>query len=105
MKVGFSLGTAPGEAGSDTALALALESARAGNETYLYLIDDGAAFAAPPHAATLAPFVAANGRLFVCAHSCQRRGLPSSGLPGAVYCGLAMLSEIVRTTDRFVAFA
>lgn len=41
-------------------------------------------------------------RLCACSQAAKKRGLPEDDL--AVYCGLTMLSDILASSDRFVAF-
>jgi sulfur relay (sulfurtransferase) complex TusBCD TusD component (DsrE family) len=41
-------------------------------------------------------------KLFVCAYGAQRRGVPVSDK--AVFCGLVVLSDLVKGCDRFLAF-
>jgi hypothetical protein len=41
-------------------------------------------------------------KLYVCAYGSQRRGLQRN--PNAIYAGLALLSDVMAETDRFVSF-
>ena len=103
MKLGVSIGAAPTSAGAIAGLRLATEAAKAGHGAFVYLIGDGAGLVSGQEAA-LASFISAGGKLFICAYSCQKRGLPSAGVPEATYCGLVVLSDILKSCDRFVAF-
>jgi sulfur relay (sulfurtransferase) complex TusBCD TusD component (DsrE family) len=47
--------------------------------------------------------LAARGlKLYLCAYGAQQRGMERN--PNAIYTGLAMLSELISATDRFVSF-
>ena len=41
-------------------------------------------------------------KLYACAHGAQRRGLPVNDK--AVFAGLAVVSDLIASTDRFVSF-
>ena len=104
MKIGIEIAAAPGERQAQVGMALATRAAREGHETFLYLIDEGIRFA-EGHDETVRAFTSAGGKLFVCAYSCQRRGLPSAGLPEATYCGLVTLADILVASERFLCFS
>ena len=67
----------------------------------LYLIDDGVHhLSAPSFSELRVPHV----RLFICAYGCMQRQIPtSSDDKDITFCGLVILSNIVRGTDRFLA--
>jgi len=66
----------------------------------LYLIDDGV-----HHLTTaLSTFRAPHIRLFVCAYGCMQRKIPTSSEDKDItFCGLVILSNIIRGTDRFIS--
>ena len=67
----------------------------------LYLIDDGVHHLAAP---SFFEFRGPHVRLFVCAYGCMQRQIPtSSDDKDITFCGLVILSNIVRGTDRFLA--
>ena len=67
----------------------------------LYLIDDGVHHLAAP---SFTEFQGSHVRLFVCAYGCMQRKIPtSSDDKDITFCGLVILSNIVRGTDRFLA--
>ncbi len=98
-KLGILLSTAPENRNLNTVFSLAKEALHQGIDTYLYLIDDGVQNLDRPEMETLCR----NGvKLFLCAYGAQRRGIPTSDK--AVFCGLVVLSDLVKGCDRFVTF-
>ncbi len=68
----------------------------------LYLIDDGVHHLTTP---SFTEFQGPHIRLFVCAYDCMQRQIPtSSDNKDITFCGLVILSNIIRGTDRFLAF-
>jgi len=98
-KLGILLSTPPEDKNLTTVSSLAKEALRQGVDTYLYLIDEGVRNLDRPEMEMLRQ----NGvKLFLCAYGAQRRGIPSSDK--AVFCGLVVLSDLVKGCDRFVTF-
>lgn len=98
-KLGILLSTPPEDKNLTTVASLANEALRQGVDTYLYLIDEGVRNVDRPEMERLKQ----NGvKLFLCAYGAQRRGIPMSDK--AVFCGLVVLSDLVKGCDRFVTF-
>jgi sulfur relay (sulfurtransferase) complex TusBCD TusD component (DsrE family) len=98
-KLGLLLSTSPGEAGFQHGVRLAEAALEEGAEVYLYCVDEGVRGVGEPRLQSLA---ARGLKLYVCAYGSQRRGLGPS--PNVTYAGLALLSDVMATTDRFVSF-
>jgi sulfur relay (sulfurtransferase) complex TusBCD TusD component (DsrE family) len=98
-KLGLLLSTPPGQPGFRHGLRLADAALAEGVEVYLYCVDEAVLGLHEPSLQTLA---ARGLKLYVCAYGAQRRGLPRH--PGATYAGLALLSDLIVATDRFVSF-
>jgi sulfur relay (sulfurtransferase) complex TusBCD TusD component (DsrE family) len=98
-KLGLLLSTLPNQPGFQHGLRLAAAALQEGVEVYLYCIDEAVLGIDEPHLQSLA---ARGLKLYVCAHGSQRRGLPQN--PNATYAGLALLSDLMAETDRFVSF-
>jgi sulfur relay (sulfurtransferase) complex TusBCD TusD component (DsrE family) len=98
-KLGLLLSTRPGQPGFQHGLGLADAALEEGVEVYLYCIDDAVHGVGEPHLQSLA---ARGLKLFVCAYASQKRGLPRD--QNATYAGLALLSDLMAETDRFVSF-
>lgn len=98
-KLGILLSTPPEDKNLTTVASLANEALCQGVDTYLYLIDEGVRNVDRPEMERLKR----NGvKLFLCAYGAQRRGIPTSDK--AVFCGLVVLSDLVKGCDRFVTF-
>lgn len=98
-KLGILLSTPPEDKNLTTVSSLANEALRQGVDTYLYLVDEGVRNLDRPEMERLRQ----NGvKLFLCAYGAQRRGIPTSDK--AVFCGLAVLSDLVKGCDHFVTF-
>ena len=98
-KLGLLLSTSPNQPGFQHGLRLAEAALEEGVEVYLYCVDDAVRGLEEP----LLLALAARGlKLFVCAYGAQRRGLKRSQC--ATYAGLALLSDLISATDRFVSF-
>ena len=68
----------------------------------LYLIDDAVQHINHP---ILKEFLSPNVKLFVCAYGCMQRQIATSSTDKDItFCGLVILSNIVRGTDRFLSF-
>ena len=98
-KLGLLLSTDPGWPGFQHGLRLAEAALEEGVEVYLYCVDDAVRGVEEPRLQTLA---ARGLKLYVCAYGAQRRGLKRSQV--ATYAGLALLSDLMAATDRFVSF-
>ncbi len=98
-KLGILLSTPPEDKNLTTVSSLADEALRQGVDTYLYLVDEGVRNLDRPEIEMLRQ----NGvKLFLCAYGAQRREIPTSDK--AVFCGLVVLSDLVKGCDRFVTF-
>lgn len=98
-KLGILLSTPPENRNLNTVVSLAKEALHQEVDTYLYLIDDGVLNLDRPEIDALSK---EGVKLFLCAYGAQRRGIPNSDK--AVFCGLVVLSDLVKGCDRFVTF-
>ncbi len=98
-KLGILLSTAPEHPNLKTVLSLLDEARKNKVDTYLYLLDEGV-----KALAVFGPkFSSKTGlNLFVCAYGAQRYGVSQNG--EAVFCGLVLLSDLLKGCDRFIAF-
>ena len=98
-KLGLLLSTAPGQPGFHHGLRLADAALANGAEVYLYCIDEAVrGLDEPP----LRALTARGLKLYACAYGAQRRGLPVN--TKAIFAGLAVVSDFIAATDRFVSF-
>jgi sulfur relay (sulfurtransferase) complex TusBCD TusD component (DsrE family) len=98
-KLGILLSTPPENKNLTTVVALAKEALHQGIDTYLYLVDDGVKNVERPEMEALSK---EGVKLFLCAYGAQRRNIPVSDK--AVFCGLVVLSDLVKGCDRFITF-
>ena len=98
-KLGVLLSTLPGQPGFQHGLRLAEAALDEGVDVYLYCIDDAVHGIGEPRLQTLA---ARGLKLYACAYGAQRRGLPVNDK--ATFAGLAVVSDLIAATDRFVSF-
>ena len=98
-KLGLLLSTPPSQPGFHHGLSLAHAALEEGAEVYLYCVDEAVRGVDEPRLQSLA---ACGLKLYVCAYGAQRRGLERN--PRAIYAGLALLSDLMAATDRFVSF-
>jgi sulfur relay (sulfurtransferase) complex TusBCD TusD component (DsrE family) len=98
-KLGLLLSTSPGQPGFQHGLCLAEAALEKGVDVYLYCVDDGVRGLDEPRLQSLA---ARGLKLYVCAYGSQWRGLGPG--PNVTYAGLALLSDVMAATDRFVSF-
>jgi sulfur relay (sulfurtransferase) complex TusBCD TusD component (DsrE family) len=98
-KLGLLLSTLPGQPGFQHGLRLAEAALEEGVEVYLYCVDEAVRGVDEPRLQSLA---ARGLKLYACAYGSQRRGLQRN--PNAIYAGLALLSDVMAETDRFVSF-
>jgi sulfur relay (sulfurtransferase) complex TusBCD TusD component (DsrE family) len=98
-KLGLLLSTPPGQPGFQHGLRLAQAALEEGADVFLYCVDEAVRGADEPRLQSLA---ARGLKLYVCAYGAQRRGMERN--PKAIYGGLALLSDLISATDRFVSF-
>jgi sulfur relay (sulfurtransferase) complex TusBCD TusD component (DsrE family) len=98
-KLGLLLSTPPGQPGFPHGLGLAQAALEEGADVFLYCVDEAVRGADEPRLKSLA---ARGLKLYVCAYGAQRRGIERN--PHAIYAGLALLSDLMAATDRFVSF-
>ena len=98
-KLGLLLSASPGQPGFRHGLRLAEAALNEGVEVYLYCVDEAVGGVEEPRLLSLA---ARGLKLYVCAYGAQRRGLKRNLC--ATYAGLALLSDLISATDRFVSF-
>jgi sulfur relay (sulfurtransferase) complex TusBCD TusD component (DsrE family) len=98
-KLGLLLSTSPSQPGFQHGLRLAETALEEGVAVYLYCVDEAVRGVDEPRLQSLA---ARGLNLYVCAYGAQQRGLERN--PRAIYAGLALLSDLMAATDRFVSF-
>lgn len=98
-KLGLLLSTPPEHPNRKTAVSLSRAALNKGHEVYFYLVDDGVRNLDEPEIQALSR---AGAHLFACAFGAQRRNIPTSDK--AAFCGLVVLSDLVKGCDRFVSF-
>jgi len=98
--LGILLSTGPSSANLSTAVHLSGAALKAGVDVYVYLIDEGVLTVDDPCFQSLRN---SGLKLFACAYGAQQHGVARKD-DTATYCGLVILSNIVSTCDRFVAF-
>jgi len=94
-KLALLVAAAPDQPGFRHGMRIAEAATAEGVDVYLYCIDDAVA--------GVEELAATGVKLFACADSAQRRHLPMH--PRATYAGLALLSNLIAATDRFVSFS
>jgi sulfur relay (sulfurtransferase) complex TusBCD TusD component (DsrE family) len=98
-KLGLLLSTSPSQPGFQHGVRLAEAALDEGADVYVYCIDEAVTGVDEPTLQTL------NDRglkLFACAYGAQQRGMERS--TRATYAGLALLSDLMASVDRFVSF-
>ena len=99
--LGILLSTPPTHMNSTIAIGLLRIARERRIIVSLYLIDDAV------HHLNASFFSALRGphvKLFVCAYGCMQRQIPASSEDKDItFCGLVILSNIVRGTDRFLS--
>ena len=98
-KLGVLLSTHPDQPGFMHGLCLAEAALNEGVDVYLYCVDDAVHGIGRPQLQSLA---ARGLKLYACACAAQRSGLPVNDK--AVFAGLAVVSDLIAATDRFVSF-
>ena len=99
-KLGLLVSTGPEHPNHVRAVSLAEAALGRGADVYLYLIDEGVRLLSDPRLRLLP---ARGAKVFVCAYGCQKRRIPLEDTDGVSYCGLVVLSDLVNSTDRFIA--
>jgi sulfur relay (sulfurtransferase) complex TusBCD TusD component (DsrE family) len=98
-KLGVLLSTHPDQPAFQQGLCLAEAALDEGVTVYLYCVDEAIHGIGRPRLQALA---ARGLKLYACAYAAQRRNLPVNDK--AAFAGLAVLSDIIAATDRFVSF-
>jgi sulfur relay (sulfurtransferase) complex TusBCD TusD component (DsrE family) len=99
-RLSILLAAGPETAGFDHGLRLARAAVKQGIQVYLYCIDDAiAGLGSEP----MEDLRLGGGRIYGCAYAAERRGLTWDA--NTVYGGLALLSDLMVGSDRFVAFS
>jgi hypothetical protein len=98
-KLGLLLSTHPDQPGFQHGLGLAEAAISGGVDVYIYCIDDAVHGIGQPQLQSLA---ARGLNLYACAYAAQRRDLPVNDK--AIFAGLAVVSDLIAATDRFVSF-
>ncbi|HEX4120112.1 MAG TPA: DsrE family protein [Verrucomicrobiae bacterium] len=97
-KLGLLLSTPPDQPNFQHGLALAETALAEGVEVFLYCIDEAIRGLGDPRLQSLS---ARGLKLYGCAYAAQRRHLPIDDK--TTWAGLALLSDIMAATDRFVS--
>jgi hypothetical protein len=97
-KLGLLLSVAPEHPNFDHGLRLAEAAIRRGAHVYLYCIDEAVRGLDNPK---LQDLKSRGLNLFACASGAQNRAIPISEL--ATFSGLTMVSDLMASTDRFIA--
>jgi|SRR5580700_8609914 sulfur relay (sulfurtransferase) complex TusBCD TusD component (DsrE family) len=98
-KLGLLLSSPADQPNFRHCLRLAEAALDEGVSVYLYCIDEAVRGANEP---LLQSLTARGLKLYLCAYAAQRRGLERS--PSGIYAGLALLSDLMAASDRFVSF-
>jgi len=102
-KLGILLSTPPKNENLKTVVSLALAARHQRIETYLYLIDEGTLNL---DRVEMEDLQRAGVRLFVCAYGAERHGVSQNDRRNdrMTFCGLVVLSDLIKGCDRFVTF-
>ena len=98
-KLGLLLSTSPSQPGFQHGLRLAEAAFEEGVDVYLYCVDEAVRGLDEPRLQSMAGL---GLKLYVCAYGAMRRGMDRR--PNVTYAGLALLSDVMAATDRFVSF-
>jgi len=101
MTIGILLTALPTTITFRNAVRLAESALRKGLTVYLYCSDDAVTGVEDTHLQRLVG-ENQNLRLFACAYAANKRNYPLND--HATFCGLTVLSDIISTCDRFIAF-
>lgn len=101
-KVGILLSLPPSHPSVKTVRGLAQSALQAGDEVYLYLIDEGVKNMCDAEYLSLAQ---GGVKVFVCAYGCQQHHVSTQDIDPAVsLCGLVVLSGIIDACEPFLSF-
>jgi sulfur relay (sulfurtransferase) complex TusBCD TusD component (DsrE family) len=101
-KLGLLLSTAPTDTTIETVVRLGEAALRQGTEVYLYLIDEGVKGFKDSR---LSRLLDEGVKMSVCAYGCQQHGVSTQHVDSRVsLSGLVVLSGIIDSCDRFLAF-
>ncbi len=100
MRLGILLTTPPLHPNHQTVVRLAHAALARDVRILLYLIDEGTGHI---RHADIVGLTERGVKLFVCTYGMQRYGMPPC--PQAVPCGLVVLSDLVKSCDRFMTFS
>ena len=98
-RIGLMLSTPPEHPNLGTVVGLTRAALESGNEVYLYLIDEGTRALIDPR---LKDLKSQGLKLYICAYGGQRHGIEPDDQ--AVFCGLVVLSDLIKGSDRFLSF-
>lgn len=98
-KLGLLLSTRPDQPGFAHGVKLAEAALARGIEVYLYCVDEAVHGVGDPR---LQDLKARGVKLFACAYGAHRRNVPVDDR--AAFAGLAVVSDLMAGTDRFVSF-
>jgi sulfur relay (sulfurtransferase) complex TusBCD TusD component (DsrE family) len=97
--LGVMVSSGPEAKSFDCAYQLAAAALGEGLQVYLYYMDEGVRGVRDKRVQALK---AKGAQLFACAYSAQRREIAID--ESAVFSGLATVSDIMASTDRFLSF-
>ena len=97
--MGVMVSSGPDAKSFDCAYQLAAAALTEGLHVYLYYMDEGVRGVQDKRVQALK---AKGAQLFACAYSAQRREIAID--ESAVFSGLATVSDIMASTDRFLSF-
>jgi predicted peroxiredoxin len=98
-RTGFMLASPPDHPNLTTVDKLTEAALQEGHEVYLYLIDQGTQCLNTDAVGRLSK----NGvKLFVCAYGAQKWNVPITDQ--ATFCGLVVLSDLMKGCNRFLSF-
>ena len=98
-RLGILISTSPESAKFKHGIRLARAAIERGVLVYLYCIDEAVHGIGDPE---LQRLKGEGLKLFACAYAAEKRRFPVSDL--AVFSGLTIVSDIIASTDKFVAF-
>jgi sulfur relay (sulfurtransferase) complex TusBCD TusD component (DsrE family) len=98
-RLSILLAAGPDHPGFNHGVQLAQAAVRQGIRVYLYCIDEGILGLS---SAGVEDLRSSGVQVYGCAYAAERRGLPWQR--DIVYGGLALLSDLMAGSDRFVAF-
>ncbi len=102
QKLGILLALPPSHESATTVHGLAQAALSAGQEVYLYLIDEGVKNLADPRYQQIAQ---SGVKLFACAYGCQQHHVSTADLDQAIsLSGLVVLSGIIDACEPFLSF-